>query len=227
MTHETRRSTESRASTHPLEMLTGDEVKRAVEILRDSGRLPDGALFASIVLHEPDKDVLAQWKPGDPVERRVRAVIVPGPECGVVEAIVDVGAGVIEEWDELVRRAADAADARGRAGDRHDPRQPRVPRRARAARHHRRHDRPRADRPVAGGRVRLRVRGRPPHLALHLVPARRPDRQRLRAPDRRPDRALRHRPQRGDRGRSTTASRRCRRTGRATSPQISRACAPT
>ena len=58
--------------THPLEMLTGDEVKRAVAVLRDSGRVPDGALFASIVLHEPVKDVLAQWKPGDPVERRVR-----------------------------------------------------------------------------------------------------------------------------------------------------------
>ena len=87
--------------THPLEMLTAGEVTRATEILRDSGRLPDGALFASIVLHEPAKDVLAQWNPGDPVERRVRAVIVPGPECGVVEAIVDVGAGVIEKWDEI------------------------------------------------------------------------------------------------------------------------------
>ncbi len=28
-------------------------------------------------------------------------VIVPGPGCGVVEAIVDVGAGVIEKWDEI------------------------------------------------------------------------------------------------------------------------------
>ena len=30
----------------------------------------------------------------------------------------------------------------------------------------------RPDRPVAGGRVRVRVRGRPPDLAVHLVPAR-------------------------------------------------------
>ena len=94
----------------------------------------------------------------------------------------------------------DAADARGRAGDRHDPREPRVPRRARAARDHRRHDRPGPDRPVAGRRVRVRLRGRPPDLALHLVPAREPDRQRVRAPDRGPHRALRQRPQRGARG---------------------------
>jgi len=86
---------------HPLEMLTADEVERTVAILGDSGRLPEGSLLASIVLHEPAKDVLAQWKPGDRVERRVRAVIVPGPECGVIEAIVDVGAGLIEAWAEI------------------------------------------------------------------------------------------------------------------------------
>jgi primary-amine oxidase len=86
---------------HPLAMLTADEIERAVAILSDSGRLPEGALFASIVLHEPAKDVLARWTPGDGVERRIRAVIVPGPGCGVIEAVVDVGAGVIEAWDEI------------------------------------------------------------------------------------------------------------------------------
>ena len=54
------------------------------------------------MLHEPHKDVLAQWKPGDPVERRVRAMIVPGPENRVVEAVVNVsageGSGEIESW---------------------------------------------------------------------------------------------------------------------------------
>ena len=83
---------------HPLSMLTGEEVKRAVEVLRGSGKVGDDALFASIVLHEPPKDVLAQWRPGDPVERRLRATIVPGPECHVVEAIVNLGTGAIESW---------------------------------------------------------------------------------------------------------------------------------
>ena len=80
--------TTSTAQAHPLDMLTGDEITRGVEVLRASGRVPDGALFASVVLHEPPKRDLAQWKPGDPVERRVRATIVPGPENRVVEAIV-------------------------------------------------------------------------------------------------------------------------------------------
>ncbi len=86
---------------HPLEMLTAAEVTRAASVLRDSGRVPEGSLFASIVLHEPAKDDLARWSPGDRVERRVRAVLVTGPGSGVVEAIIDVGSGVIDEWREL------------------------------------------------------------------------------------------------------------------------------
>jgi len=81
--------------THPLEMLTGDEIERAVEIVRASGRIPEGALFAHIVLHEPHKDDLAHWKPGDPVERHVRLVVVPGPGMLLHEAVVSLGSGDI------------------------------------------------------------------------------------------------------------------------------------
>jgi len=86
---------------HPLEMLTGAEVTRAVEVLRGSGRLADDALFASIVLHEPHKEVLRSWKAGDPVERRVRAVVVPDHSCRVVEAVVNVGTGEIESFADV------------------------------------------------------------------------------------------------------------------------------
>ena len=74
-------------------MLTGDEITRAIEVLRVAGRVPEGALFASVVLDEPDKAVLAAWMPGSPIERRARVVIVPGPEVGVHEAIVSVTEG--------------------------------------------------------------------------------------------------------------------------------------
>jgi primary-amine oxidase len=87
--------------SHPLSMLTADEVSRAVAVVRDSGRVPDDALFASVVLHEPEKDTLARWRAGDPVERRVRAVVVADPGCSVVEAVIDVDAGVIESWNEV------------------------------------------------------------------------------------------------------------------------------
>src|SRR6478609_2904335 len=86
---------------HPLEMLTGDEIKRAVKLLRASDKVPEGSLFASVVLHEPEKADLARWKPGDPVERRVRAVIVPGPGNHVIEGIVRVDTGQIESLTDV------------------------------------------------------------------------------------------------------------------------------
>ncbi len=84
--------------SHPLEMLTGEEIKSAVKILRDSGRVPESALFAHIVLHEPHKDELARWKAGDPVERRVRVVVVPGPGMEIHEVVVSVTNGTIVDW---------------------------------------------------------------------------------------------------------------------------------
>lgn len=86
---------------HPLDMLTGEEVTRAAELLRATGRLPESALFAHIVLHEPPKDELARWKPGDPVDREVRALIVPGPDLTMVEAVVSVTNGDVREWREV------------------------------------------------------------------------------------------------------------------------------
>jgi primary-amine oxidase len=94
--------TESLApAAHPLEALNGEEIVRAAELLRGTGRMPEGALFASIVLHEPEKDAVAQWKPGDPVDREVRAVIVPGPENQVVEAVVSVTRGEVRSWQVI------------------------------------------------------------------------------------------------------------------------------
>jgi primary-amine oxidase len=93
--------TEANAIAHPLEMLCRAEIALAVEAIRATGRLADGALFASVVLDEPPKEALARWAPGDAVERRVRAVIVPGPENRVIEAVVHTGTGTIESWDEI------------------------------------------------------------------------------------------------------------------------------
>ena len=86
---------------HPLDMLTADEITRAVEVLRATGRVGEGALFAHVVLREPAKDELARWKSGDPIDREVRVQIVPGPELTLVEAIVSVTRGEVREWREV------------------------------------------------------------------------------------------------------------------------------
>jgi primary-amine oxidase len=86
---------------HPLDMLTGDEITTAVAVLRESGRVPEGAVFSHLVLHEPAKEDLAQWKAGDPVDREVRALIVPGPSLQLVEAVVSVTHREIRAWREV------------------------------------------------------------------------------------------------------------------------------
>ena len=85
-------------AAHPLDLLTGDEVNRAVEILNASGRVPEGSVFVHVVLNEPAKDVVAAHAPGDPVDREVEALIVPDATLTVIEAVVSVTAGEIREW---------------------------------------------------------------------------------------------------------------------------------
>ena len=88
-------------TAHPLDMVTGEEITRAVEIMRATGKLTDVARFAHVVLHEPEKEALAQWKPGDPVDRELRALVVPGPDLQMIDVVVSVTAGEVRRWDEV------------------------------------------------------------------------------------------------------------------------------
>jgi primary-amine oxidase len=80
---------------HPLSFLSPAEIDIARGVLSDTGELPEGALIAHIVVHEPDKDALAVWAEGDPVPRVLRALVVPGPELTMVEVLIDVVAGTV------------------------------------------------------------------------------------------------------------------------------------
>ncbi len=83
---------------HPLASLRADEISAAAAIARGTGRLGDRALFAYIGLHEPDKDLVRSFSEGQPIDRRVRLVIVTGPETGLVEALVSVTDGTVHSW---------------------------------------------------------------------------------------------------------------------------------
>ena len=79
---------------HPLEPLTSAEITAAVGAARATGRLTDAAWFSTVTLDEPTKGDLER-------ERRARLVIVPGPECSVIEVVVALGSGAVLEWVEL------------------------------------------------------------------------------------------------------------------------------
>ncbi|HEX7442686.1 MAG TPA: primary-amine oxidase [Acidimicrobiales bacterium] len=88
----------ARRRAHPHDPLTADEVRRAVASVRESGRVPDGTLFVTISVDEPDRAQLAAFAAGEPLERRIRLVLLPGPEAAVVEVAVRMADGSIVEW---------------------------------------------------------------------------------------------------------------------------------
>ncbi|MCH6269462.1 hypothetical protein, partial [Neobacillus citreus] len=51
---------------HPLEPLTEEEILKAVAIIRAQKGLTESARFEQVVLNEPDKEVVLNFKEGDP-----------------------------------------------------------------------------------------------------------------------------------------------------------------
>ncbi len=78
------------SASHPLSLLSPDEVRIARDVLDAAGELPEGSSVVHIVAVEPPKDELASWSAGDPVHRTVKALVVPGPALTMVELTVSV-----------------------------------------------------------------------------------------------------------------------------------------
>ena len=83
---------------HPHDPLTAHEIRRAVTAVGASGRVPDGTLFATVAVDEPDRAELAAIAAGAPLDRRIRLVVLPGPEAAVVEVVVRMADASIVEW---------------------------------------------------------------------------------------------------------------------------------
>ena len=124
-------------ATHPLDMLTGDEIIRAAEILRESGRVPDGGIVRAHGVARTREGDAGAWQANDPVDRQVarrrRAGSDHGPTRG--HRLGD------QRRDRRLarprRHAARVVDDRGDQCDHNHQGAPRVRRRARQARDHR------------------------------------------------------------------------------------------
>ncbi len=103
-------------------MVTGDEITRAVEIIRATGRLTDAARFSHVVLHEPHKDVArpveARRSGGPRAARAGRAR--PRAADGGDRRVGDRRRG--REWREVEGMRPALLVHRGHARDVHDDR---------------------------------------------------------------------------------------------------------
>ena len=94
------------ATRHPLAPLDGDEINAARTIVLDSGRVTipqEDVRFAYMGLCDPPKALVHAHDRGEEVvvDRRVRTVLLQGPEATVVEAIVSVTRGHLDSWVEV------------------------------------------------------------------------------------------------------------------------------
>jgi primary-amine oxidase len=94
------------STRHPLAPLDGDDINAARTIVLDSGRVTiprEDVRFAYMGLCDPPKALVHAHDRGDDVvvDRRVRAVLLQGPEATVVEAIVSVTRGIVDSWVEV------------------------------------------------------------------------------------------------------------------------------
>ncbi|MGB6688996.1 MAG: hypothetical protein WBE76_14270 [Terracidiphilus sp.] len=84
---------------HPLDALTPDEYWKVYTVLRDAGKLEEKTIFSSVLLHEPEKAKVLEWRPGKPLEREADVVLLT--EGKSYAARVDISDGKVESFNEL------------------------------------------------------------------------------------------------------------------------------
>ncbi|HET6360419.1 MAG TPA: hypothetical protein VFG16_40565, partial [Streptomyces sp.] len=84
--------------THPLDLVTEEELRVAAALVRADPRFPDDAVFVHLRLREPHKDVVLGFAPGTPIDREVEALVIPPGDLVAYEVVVSVTKGEIREW---------------------------------------------------------------------------------------------------------------------------------
>jgi primary-amine oxidase len=83
---------------HPLDPITGDEIRVAVALVAADARYEVDLVYAHLRLHEPDKAVVLAHEPGAAVDREVEVLLVPPQRLEAIEVVVSVTAGEVRSW---------------------------------------------------------------------------------------------------------------------------------
>jgi len=89
---------QNQAPAHPLDALQTQEYWSVYDVLRDSGKIDSDTVTHSVLLHEPAKDRVLAWKPGDAVFREAEVILVR--KGLTIEALVDIANRKLESWRE-------------------------------------------------------------------------------------------------------------------------------
>jgi primary-amine oxidase len=84
---------------HPLDALTPAEYWVVYKAIRDSGHNEEKMIFSSVLLHEPEKQTVLDWKPGSPIERKADVVLYYQGHS--YAALVNISTAKVESFEEL------------------------------------------------------------------------------------------------------------------------------
>lgn len=86
---------------HPLDPLTKEEITLAAQILKQHGKTTEASRFSTIILREPPKAEVLDFKPGAPFRREAFAVVYERTANKTFEAVVDLRNKTILSWKEI------------------------------------------------------------------------------------------------------------------------------
>src|SRR5262249_38123990 len=84
--------------SHPLDPLSKDEIATAVSVLNSTGKVTSATRLPVIVLNEPPKQEVLNYKPGAPIRREAFVVAYERASNSTAEAIVDLNAKKLLSW---------------------------------------------------------------------------------------------------------------------------------
>ncbi|HXD30869.1 MAG TPA: primary-amine oxidase [Pyrinomonadaceae bacterium] len=88
-------------ASHPLDSLTAEEIKLATRVLSAAPQFPSEALFSTIVLKEPAKAEVLNYRPGTSFERQAFAVLLDRKNNRTFEAVVDLKSEKLLSWNQI------------------------------------------------------------------------------------------------------------------------------
>jgi primary-amine oxidase len=86
---------------HPLRRLSADELRRAKAVLTEHGLVGEHTRFTYVGLEEPPKREVLDFRPGDPVDRRVRAILLDAATGAATDVVASLTRGEVDSRREL------------------------------------------------------------------------------------------------------------------------------
>ena len=87
------------APEHPLEGLKSQEYWTVYEVLQATGKMDPDTYAMSVLLHEPPKEKVLEWKAGDAITREADVVLLR--KGLVTEVRVDLAGRKVESWKDV------------------------------------------------------------------------------------------------------------------------------